>query len=953
MEEIQYIGERLWAGQLGHFLILLSFVASIFTFISFYQSQQKSGTEESSSWLKLGRIGFIIQGLGILLVIGLMFYMMLNQFYEYQYVNSHVSADLPTRYIFSAFWEGQEGSFLLWMFWHVILGFIIIWKADKWEAPVLATLSMIQIFLLSMLVGVVFEFGDFSFKLGSSPFLLLRDVFDLPLFSKENYVELIGGQGMNILLQNYWMTIHPPTLFLGFASTAIPFGYAIGGLWSRDHKATMKAVLPWALFSGGILGTGILMGAAWAYEALSFGGYWAWDPVENASLVPWLILIAAIHSNLIARSTGYSIKSAYLFYILTFLFIVYSTFLTRSGILGDSSAHAFTEMGLEWQLIIFMVVTVVYSLVIYFKNSKSIIVPKKEESTFSKEFWMFIGSLVLIFSAILITFTTSIPVYNSIGNWLGIDAKLSSPPDVIEHYNKYQIWIGILVGILSGAAQYLRWKEFDFAKRFSSIGKQFFVSIAISAILTAIFASMLANKSIPNILLLFAGFYTVISNLDYLLFIIKGKMKIAGSALSHIGLGIFILGVISSGVNKGYVSSNPMQRGLMQNIDHEKNTLLIKGLPTIMNGYRVTFVKDTFNNFDRYYHLKFQQLKDSTGVIVDEFDSYPSIVYNKEFKMASTNPSTKRYVNKDIFNHLAAAPEAELDPERAREIEDSLDYVDHEMFFNRPITLVDTVLANDKSYPRFHQTFLRNIYRDGTHPDYHPEEGDIVFRADLDILKYNVDTFISAAPMIVLRENLLYNYPAQINPMGWKAKLSESFINEYFKTESELNYQDITIKDGQSIRFGEYTVTLAGFDRAPNHPSYSALPNDIALGAKLIIRDDQGGIVSELNPIYLVRNSQVFQIKDEDFSGGISARFGQIDPKSETFTISLATYNLAELSFPITIAQDAPRNDWIVLESIIFPGMNMVWIGSIAMMFGLFFSIWNRISTKRSEVELA
>ena len=176
----------------------------------------------------------------------------------------------------------------------------------------------------------------------------------------------------------------------------------------------MKPVFPWALFSGAILGTGILMGGAWAYEALSFGGYWAWDPVENMSLVPWIILIAGIHGNLIARSTGYSIKSTYLFYLLTFVFIVYSTFLTRSGILGDTSVHAFTEMGLETQLILFLGFFTLGSLLLYFIKLRQIPAPEKEESSGSKEFWIFIGSLVLIFSAVLITVSTSLPVYNKI-----------------------------------------------------------------------------------------------------------------------------------------------------------------------------------------------------------------------------------------------------------------------------------------------------------------------------------------------------------------------------------------------------------------------------------------------------------------------------------------------------------------------------------------------------------
>ena len=127
---------------------------------------------------------------------------------------------------------------------------------------------------------------------------------DAPIFAKADYATVIKGQGLNPLLQNYWMTIHPPTLFLGFASTAVPFCYAVAGLWTGKHKEWLKPVLPWALFSGAILGTGILMGGAWAYEALSFGGYWAWDPVENMSLVPWLILIAGIHTNLISKNTG-------------------------------------------------------------------------------------------------------------------------------------------------------------------------------------------------------------------------------------------------------------------------------------------------------------------------------------------------------------------------------------------------------------------------------------------------------------------------------------------------------------------------------------------------------------------------------------------------------------------------------------------------------------------------
>ncbi|MFN5986782.1 MAG: cytochrome c biogenesis protein CcsA, partial [Chitinophagaceae bacterium] len=131
--------------------------------------------------------------------------------------------------------------------------------------------------------------------------------------SRPDYLQFIkDGTGLNTTLQNYWMVIHPPVLFLGFASTTVPFAFAVAGLFKKDN-GWMNHVLSWANFSAGILGLGIMMGAAWAYESLNFGGYWAWDPVENASLVPWLVLVAGIHTTMIFRKTGSSVKASYLF----------------------------------------------------------------------------------------------------------------------------------------------------------------------------------------------------------------------------------------------------------------------------------------------------------------------------------------------------------------------------------------------------------------------------------------------------------------------------------------------------------------------------------------------------------------------------------------------------------------------------------------------------------------
>ena len=202
-----------------------------------------------------------------------------------------------------------------------------------------------------MIIGVYF-FGQ---KIGNNPFALLRNELNAPmLFQKADYLnfpKIYEGNDLNVSLQNYWMVIHPPVLFLGFASTVVPFAYAIAGWWKKDFDDWTKAVWPWALFSGVALSTGIMMGAAWAYEALSFGGYWAWDPVENASIMPWLTLIAGIHTLLAYRHSGHAQKATYVLLGLSFLLVLYASFLTRSGILGESSVHAFTDLGLGGQLV--------------------------------------------------------------------------------------------------------------------------------------------------------------------------------------------------------------------------------------------------------------------------------------------------------------------------------------------------------------------------------------------------------------------------------------------------------------------------------------------------------------------------------------------------------------------------------------------------------------------------
>jgi cytochrome c-type biogenesis protein CcmF len=307
--------------------VFISFVASLVAAFSYYQSFKTNDPADLQSWKRLGRIAFLADAVSVIGVFIILYIIIADHRYEYQYVYKNSGNDLEPKYIFSAIWSASEGSFILWTVWHAILGIMVMFTGKKWEGPVMITISIAQVCLSTMLLGVYF----FGIKIGANPFALFREQMpDLPVFQFADYATKIkDGNGLNMLLQNYWMVIHPPVLFLGFASTIIPFSFAIGGLMSKDYGGWIKPALPWTLFSACVLGVGVMMGAAWAYESLSFGGYWAWDPVENASLVPWLVLIAGLHTMLIYKHTGRSLKVSFLLVALSSILIVYSTFLTR------------------------------------------------------------------------------------------------------------------------------------------------------------------------------------------------------------------------------------------------------------------------------------------------------------------------------------------------------------------------------------------------------------------------------------------------------------------------------------------------------------------------------------------------------------------------------------------------------------------------------------------------
>lgn len=935
---IQYAGEHLGYGVAGRVLVVLAFVGAVLSAYAGWRATQLARYgAEPADWERLSGAAFGVMGVSIAGVIALLLTMMTGQYYEYQYVQQHVNDELPFRYVFTAFWEGQEGSFLLWMLWHSALGGVVWATAGReWRRPVIAVIALVQVVLVSMLLGVYLPFGEAA-RVGSSPFLLLRDVMDAPIFGQSDYVDLIEGTGLNPLLQNYWMIIHPPTLFLGFASTVVPFAFAAAGLWLGRHREWLAPALRWTLFSAGILGIGILMGGAWAYEALNFGGYWAWDPVENTSLVPWLLLVAGLHTNLVAQATGHSIRSTYVFYLLGFVAVLYSSLLTRSGLLGETSVHAFTEMGLEAQLIGLTGIFSLLAVGLLTWRWREVPVRASEERVDAREFWMFLGSLVLLFSAAMITASTSLPVVNKLGDALGLDWGHLTINEPVAHYNKYQLWVGVFMGTFTAAAQYLRWRKTALAKR-----RDLLVRMGAEAGLALIAAAWTSGQLLVQgyhfTALAFAGYWAVIANVDYLLSARVSLWQRAGSVTSHVGFGLLLIGVLLSGLNQRQISKNTFaMEGLLGEDQIGKNVLLVKGLPMVINGYEVTYLRDTLLGNRRDFAVQYRELTRDGAPTGEPFVLEPYALYTNDFaKVASMNPDTKHYWDHDVFTHITGLPPAQQSAEQAQAFEDTLAFEPYRLR-----------LGETTETPA-HRLTLLALTDEPTHPDYEPEVGDLALGAELRVERQSYDTAQVVTAVVVLRENLVYSYPAQIDAFNVRVQLPEAAFEARYATAPELAYVDAELLPGESVAVDGYTFRFDGFDPNAGHPAYRPQEGDVAVNALVAVRDRDDRAVATLEPLYFIRGSNPADHRAFEPGDGLHARLVGIDPATGRASLRFAVdADAAATAVPVEVAENSSRADWIVLEATVFPGINLFWVGSIAMLLGTLISMGFRIAEKR------
>lgn len=285
-----------------------------------------------------GRICAALAGLMSLGAAVFLFVIILNDDFSYTYVISYSSTSLPLLYKLSAFWAGQQGSFLLWLVIHAVVGILI-----AREGRMTATGRTIYHALTAMLVLLV--------------------LFKSPFAPAE--VVAMDGHGMNPLLQDPWMAVHPPIIFVGYALLAVPFVYSIESMIKVPMDGGFLAPMRrWTLIAWAFLGAGIFIGGYWAYKVLGWGGYWGWDPVENSSLVPWLLSCVLLHLISVARGRRGAFYLVHLAAIFSYAFVLYGTFLTRSGILGDFSVHSFAGSDIGFYIALANAAVLLFGLVV-------------------------------------------------------------------------------------------------------------------------------------------------------------------------------------------------------------------------------------------------------------------------------------------------------------------------------------------------------------------------------------------------------------------------------------------------------------------------------------------------------------------------------------------------------------------------------------------------------------
>ncbi len=438
----------------------------------------------------------------------------------------------------SSSYAGQEGSLFLWVFFTALISIFLsrYSKKQHYESIVIPIVLLFELFVLTILTL-------------KSPFAKVWESFaNVPAGTIPQ-----DGRGLNPLLQNFWIVIHPPILFFGFASAIVPFAYAVAGLIKKDYLNWAGYLQPWLVLSILALGAGIIIGGYWAYITLGWGGFWGWDPVENSSLIPWLFSTAALHTVIVGRRTKSLLKTSFVLTMASFILVLYSTFLTRSGVLGDTSVHAFVDpgRGIYTLLLILIGTFALLGFVPFFRSRISIPSVGVSHNLLSRENALFVGAASLSVLSLFVLVGTSSPI---------ITGLLQGKPTAVDssYYVTTSLPLGLLIIALIGFAQLVWWDKSrstvaadmrDGGR--SSFDKKVFkrnLTLPVSAgLLTAVVSLLLSVKDAAAIIIMSVAVFAFVSHFAAVIRIIRGNPKYIGGPISHAGIALMFIGIV--GIN--------------------------------------------------------------------------------------------------------------------------------------------------------------------------------------------------------------------------------------------------------------------------------------------------------------------------------------------------------------------------------------------------------------------
>lgn len=523
--------------------------------------------------LAFGRLGTRLTLVGVVSVVVLLNYLFVAQRYDVEYVYNYSSQELEPYFRVAAVWAGQPGSFVIWALWGIIAAQFLVKRSRHAEPYVMSVVMMIQMALVI--------------------FMLIRNPFILHI--TPDGIPPVDGKGLNPTLHNIWMLIHPPILFVGFALMAIPYGYAIAGLWRRDYDGWVRDALPWTVASWAVLGLALLLGGYWAYETLGWGGYWGWDPVENSALVPWLTVAALMHGMLVQRAHGAMRRLNIFMAVMTYVLVFYSTFLTRSGVLSSFSVHSFVEEGIKWIMTGFLAFLFVLGFGVVAWRWRDVPSQSLSDKLLSRDSFFALMILVTLLMAGIVALGTSMPVISAIpgvGHQLqstlgsifelddGTTYDMNAQPFqdgrfglIGSFYSATVPPLGLILAMLMIVGPLLGWRDSNPRHLLKAIQWPGIVAFVITAI-----AIVLGVRDALSIIYIGIATFAIGTNVVMIVRTVRAGWLRIGGYLAHVGLMLFVVGAVAS---TWYAT--PETRVLVP----EGDSMKIFGYDLTFNGWRM------------------------------------------------------------------------------------------------------------------------------------------------------------------------------------------------------------------------------------------------------------------------------------------------------------------------------------------------------------------------------